>query len=157
VPLAKHRTPIVPTKVKVALDLLFSDPSADLAKAAAAIGMEPYRLRAQLKLPHVRRYAAQERAAFVDALCAGNPAALKDIRDNSANSMARVAAIRQAEIMKLDLDNPARNAVQQPAPGLVVVIQSSDGAVRQFPQAPAPLTIEHDQLPELEPLPAGQQ
>jgi hypothetical protein len=28
-PLAKHRTPIVPAKVKVALDLLFNDPTAE--------------------------------------------------------------------------------------------------------------------------------
>jgi hypothetical protein len=144
VPLAKHRTPIVPAKVKVALDLLFNDPSADLAKAASAVGMPTARLREQLKLPHVRRYATQERAAFVDALCAGNPAALKDIRDNSANSMARVAAIRQAEIMKLDLDNPARNTIQQPAPGLVVVIQNSDGMVQQLPPAPPPRQIEYE-------------
>jgi hypothetical protein len=61
-------------------------------------------LRDQLKLPHVRRYATQERATFIDSLCAGNPAALKDIRDKSVNAMARVAAIRQAELMKADMD-----------------------------------------------------
>jgi hypothetical protein len=61
--------------------------------------------------------------------------------------MARVAAIRQAEIMKLDLDNPARNVAQQPTPGLVVVIQSADGrALQSIP--PAPMTIEHDPFPE---------
>jgi hypothetical protein len=60
--------------------------------------------------------------------------------------MARVAAIRQAEIMKQDLDNPARSAAQQPTPGLVVVIQSADGRARQFPQTPAPMAIEHDPL-----------
>jgi hypothetical protein len=38
-PLAKHRTPAVPAKVKVALDLLFNDPNADLASVAAAVGM----------------------------------------------------------------------------------------------------------------------
>jgi hypothetical protein len=63
----KHHTPAVPAKVKVALDLLFNDPSADLASAAAAVGMPTNRLRDQLKLPHVRRYATQERGAFIDA------------------------------------------------------------------------------------------
>jgi hypothetical protein len=38
-PPAKHRAPIVPAKVKVALDLLFNDPNADLASAAAAVGI----------------------------------------------------------------------------------------------------------------------
>src|ERR1700722_1171912 len=124
-PPAKHRTPVVPAKVKVALDLLFNDPNADLASAAAAVGMPTNRLRDQLKLPHVRRYATQERAAFVEALCCGDPGALKEIRDTSPNAMARVAAIRQAEQLKSDLDNPARAAAgQQPAPGLVVIIQN---------------------------------
>jgi hypothetical protein len=52
-PPAKHRTPLVPAKVKVALDLLFNDPNADLASAAEAVGMPTNRLRDQLKLPHV--------------------------------------------------------------------------------------------------------
>jgi hypothetical protein len=140
-PPAKHRTPAVPAKVKVALDLLFNDPNADLAKAAAAVGMPTNRLRDQLKLPHVKRYATQERGAFIDALCAGNPAALKEIRDTSKNAMARVAAVRQAEIMKETLDGPGHALQQGHAPGLVVVIQSADGKVMQAipPMPPAPM------------------
>jgi hypothetical protein len=154
-PNAKHRTPIVPAKVKVALDLLFNDPNADLAKAAAAVGMPTNRLRDQLKLPHVRRYATQERGAFIDALCAGNPAALKEIRDTSKNAMARVAAVRVAETLKDNLDNPSSgSAGQLHAPGLVVVIQSGDGRVQQMipPQPPAPMIdVTPERAAELEP------
>jgi hypothetical protein len=138
-PLAKHRTPAVPAKVKVALDLLFNDPSADLASAAAAVGLPTNRLRDQLKLPHVRRYATQERGAFIDSLCAGNPAALKDIRDKSSNSMARVAAVRQAEQMKADLDNPAGALQERPSPGLIVQILNVAGEItRTIGPPPAP-------------------
>jgi hypothetical protein len=141
-PPAKHRTPVVPAKVKVALDLLFNDPNADLASAAVAVGMPTNRLRDQLKLPHVRRYATLERGAFIDSLCAGNPAALKDIRDKSLNSMARVAAIRQAEQMKADLDNPASGMLQQRhSPGLVVQIVNVAGEVTQTIGPPAPQPV----------------
>jgi hypothetical protein len=137
-PPAKHRAPVVPAKVKVALDLLFNDPAADLASAAAAVGLPTNRLRDQLKLPHVRRYATQERATFIDSLCAGNPAALKDIRDKSVNAMARVAAIRQAELMKADIDNPQGGIMQERhAPGLVVQIVTA-GVVTQTISAPMP-------------------
>jgi hypothetical protein len=154
-PNAKHRTPVVPAKVKVALDLLFNDPSADLESAAAAVGMPTNRLRDQLKLPHVRRYATQERGAFVDALCAGNVASLKDIRDNSKNAMARVAAVRQAELMKESLDNP-RNALlqQRQAPGLVVQIINGEGRVTQTlgpPPASPPLIDVSPEREALEP------
>jgi hypothetical protein len=146
-PPAKHRTPVVPAKVKVALDLLFNDPNADLASAAAAVGMPTNRLRDQLKLPHVRRYATQERGAFIDALCAGNAAALKDIRDNSNNAMARVAAVRLAELMKESLDSPGSALQQRHSPGLVVVIQNGDGTQQIIPPAPVPMI---DVTPERE-------
>jgi hypothetical protein len=137
-PPAEHRTPVVPAKVKVALDLLFNDPNADLASAAEAVGMPTNRLRDQLKLPHVRRYATQERGAFIDALCAGNAAALKDIRDNSKNAMARVAAVRQAELMKETLDGPQGALQERHAPGLVVQILNMDGSVQTIGPPPSP-------------------
>jgi hypothetical protein len=149
-PPAKHRTPMVPAKVKVALDLLFNDPNADLASAAEAVGLPTNRLRDQLKLPHVRRYATQERGAFIDALCAGNAAALKDIRDNSKNAMARVAAVRQAELMKESLDSPGSALQQRHSPGLVVIIQNGDGTQQMIPPAPSPPMI--DVSPERETL-----
>jgi hypothetical protein len=117
------------------------------------VGMPTNRLRDQLKLPHVRRYASQERAAFIDALCAGNPAALKDIRDTSKNAMARVAAVRQAEIMKQDLDNPTRGGGigQLNAPGLQIVIVQGNGQIERT--VGQPMQIEHDPIDraELEP------
>jgi hypothetical protein len=52
-PNAKHREPIVPKKVKAALEILFTDPKNDLIAAATAAGMKPHKLREQMKLPHV--------------------------------------------------------------------------------------------------------
>lgn len=155
-PPAKHRTPTVPARVRTAIDLMHTDPNIDLATAALAVGMPTNRLRDQLKLPHVRRFATLERGAFVEALCAGNPAALKDIRDKSPNAMARVAAIRQAEQMKADLDDPARGgAAPMHAPGLVVQIINTAGEVTAEigPPVARPLQIEGEaeRLTEAEP------
>ena len=57
--------------------------------------------------------------------------------------MARVAAVRQAEIMKENLDNPA-HTLRPPGtiPGLVVIIESPNGAVQMIPPAPPPLQID---------------
>jgi hypothetical protein len=90
----------VPKKVKSALNILFTDPKADLAVAAAAVGMPTYTLRRMLKLPHIRKYAYHERRALLDALCMATPASLKDVINNSENSMARVAAVRQVEALR---------------------------------------------------------
>jgi hypothetical protein len=67
---------------------------------------------------------------FISAATNQHPAALKDIRDKSANAMARVAAIRQAELMKADVDNP-QGGIMQPrhSPGLIVQIVNQVGEV----------------------------
>jgi hypothetical protein len=69
-------------------------------------------------------------------------------RDDGLNSMARVAAGRVAEQMRIDLDTPAA------VPGLVVVIQNRDGSQDVVSPPPAPM-IEHDplagQMGDLEP------
>jgi hypothetical protein len=41
--------------------------------------------------------------------------------------MARVAAVRLAELMKESLDSPGSALQQRHSPGLVVVIQNGDG------------------------------
>jgi hypothetical protein len=95
-------------------------------------------------LGHVRAYAMHERRVLLDALIAGNPAALKEIRDRSGNDMARVNAIKTAEALRELADDPQRGAgVQRSQPGLVVIIQSNDGRTQQVLGAPvAPLQIE---------------
>jgi hypothetical protein len=80
-------------------------------------------------------------------LIAGNPAALKEIRDKSENSMARVAAIKTAEALREIADDPQRSlGAPRTMPGLVVVIESSNGHVHQVlaPPLPPPLQIEHE-------------
>jgi hypothetical protein len=153
---AKTRAPIVPAKVKVAIRALFEQPKIDLEAAAKAAGMVTYRLRAQLQRPHVRSYMWNAKRALLDEVCAGNPLALKQIRDRSENAMARVAAIRTSEIMRTEIEEtarggPARNTV----PGLVVVFETAAGQTVRTIGAPSmPLIeakVEPVFNPELEP------
>jgi hypothetical protein len=72
---------------------------------------------------------------------------LKDIRDNSNNAMARVAAVRLAELMKESLDSPGSALQQRHSLGLVVVIQNGDGTQQIIPPAPVPMI---DVTPERE-------
>jgi hypothetical protein len=46
----------------------------------------------------------EERQVILDATCAGNPVALKAIRDTSPNAMARVQAIRTLEALEERMD-----------------------------------------------------
>jgi hypothetical protein len=116
--------------------------------------MRPHKLREQMKLPHVRAYAMNERRVLLDALIAGNPAALKEIRDKSENSTARVAAIKTAEALREMADDPRSSGMSlRQTPGFVIVIQHADGTVREIgPPPPPPMQIEGEAEPaELEP------
>ena len=139
------KNPIVPAKVKQAFAVISDDPKATLQSAAEAVGMTTARLRAALKLPHVRAWIAQERRAQLTELIAGNPAALKALRDEGANEMARLGAIKTAEALHEAFENPQRPgfAGQVTSPGLVVVIQGP-GGVQQMIPPPAPELVELD-------------
>jgi hypothetical protein len=146
-PEPKH---IIPKKVKSALNILFTDPKADLAIAAAAVGMPTYTLRRMLKLPHIRKYAYHERRALLDALCMATPASLKDVINNSENSMARVAAVRQVEALRA-ADHAESVITADYGPGLQIVVIERG----QIERTIGPPVIEHEpvegMLPELEP------
>jgi hypothetical protein len=90
----------VPKKVQEAFRLMLNDPSIDLQKAALAVGTPTYNLRRLLKLPHIAKWCRTERSAIISELCAGNMAAIRDIRDRGENQMARVAAVRAAENLR---------------------------------------------------------
>jgi hypothetical protein len=113
-PSAKKREPSVPAKVKAAVEHLFENPRADLAEAAKVAGITTYALRSAMMRPHISRYVWHEKRSRLELLCAQNPAALRDIRDNSDNSMARVAAIKTAEQLRVELSEPATGAVGMP-------------------------------------------
>jgi hypothetical protein len=150
------RAPIVPAKVKVAILALFQQPKLDLESAAQAAGITTYRLREAMKKAHVRNWIWHEKRALIDALCAGNPAALKEIRDTSGNDMARVSAVKAAELMRAETEEATRGAPGRGImPGLVVIFESPSGETdRTIGPATMPL-IEAKPMPvfnpELEP------
>jgi hypothetical protein len=135
----------MPKKAKVAIALLFD--GADLAVAAKAAGYpSAARLRDVLKLPQTRRWITERRTAEIEELCSGNFRALKAVRDEGENAMAKVAAVRLAEQMRVDLDAPGRQLGQhQQVPGLCIVIENRDGT--QINVTPSPQQIEHEPLP----------
>jgi hypothetical protein len=88
------KNPVVPAKVKAAWQLMQDDPKHTLQTAAAAVGLNAYKLREALNKPHVRRWVL-ERRLQLDAINAGNPEALRRIRDaQEGNQMAQVGAIK---------------------------------------------------------------
>jgi hypothetical protein len=150
-----RETPVVPAKVKTAVEHLFDDPKSDLAAAAAHAGLSTYRLRNELKKPHVRTWIWHERRLLLDALCAQNPAALKAIRDTSENSMAQVSAVKTIEAMhQMAVEETRGGPHTQTAPGLVVIIEHRDGTTQTIAPMPAPM-IEVTPLPERELGPPG--
>ena len=103
----------IPTKVRAAVLLMVygreddedCEPL-DLVEAAKAAGMRPSTLRKYLARPSVMSLIRAERKAFREAVCCGNEAALKRVRDKSANGMVTVAAVRA--LQELDSDEHTR-------------------------------------------------
>jgi hypothetical protein len=132
------KNPVVPQKVREAFRLLQDDPAMTLQIAAAAVKMSTYKLREALQKPHVRSWIAEERRLQLDAICAANPEALRQIRDRSENDMARVNSVKTLETMKELVDPSARVGMPQHAPGLVVQIINQTGEVTQTIGGPPP-------------------
>jgi hypothetical protein len=130
-PNAKHREPIVPLKVKKAVEVLLGQSIYDLAAAAKEAGLSTYWLRRYMKRPEVIRYMREERQALIEEVCAGNPMALARVRDSSENGMAVVAAVRQAELLRQNVVDEA-GGVEGRLPGLqIVIVQPGVGKVLQ--------------------------
>jgi hypothetical protein len=149
-PPAKHRTPVIPARVKRAVEVLLAQPSYNVVEAALAAGLKPYKLRMYMKRPEVQRYLRDERKALIEEVCCGNPVALARVRDTSENGMAVCAAVRTSEAMRQEaaIETGGGDVVR----GLQIVIVQRDGQVEATIGPPAPM-IEHDPLvePELEP------
>jgi hypothetical protein len=133
----KQRPRPIPSNVRQACGLMVygrdDDPDCkplDMIEAAKAVGMKPDVFRRWLDRSNVRAYLMAERRTFRSAVCAGNEAALKRVRDDSPNGMAVVASVRALE--QIDEEGPTGrphdpnqqpgvtirivNVVQQPAP-----------------------------------------
>jgi hypothetical protein len=143
------KNPVVPQKVREAWQLMQDDPKQTLQTAAAAVRMNAYKLREALNRPHVRKWILDEKRLQLETINAGNPEALRRIRDaQEGNQMAQVGAIKTLEAMKELVDPSVGVRATQHAPGLVVQIIHSDGSMQSFPPpAPAPMI---DVTPERE-------
>jgi hypothetical protein len=154
-PNARRREPIVPLKVREAIEILLEQTVQDFPAAAKAVGLSTYQLRRELKKPHVLRYQRAEKQAKLEEVCLNNPKALAEIRDKGENAMAKVAAVRQSEAMRQAAAEESAGP-RQSLPGLVVIIESRDGTVQRIaPPIPAHPMIEVEPLPERELEPPG--
>jgi hypothetical protein len=147
-PPARKREPIVPQKVKDAVDYMFAAPGATLQTTAQHIGWKTRKLRFYMTQPHVLRWMLQEKQARLEAASAGNIGALLAVRDRpEGNEMAKVHAAKTLETM-LDVTSERtginRSVQQQRQPGLQIVILP---AIQ--PQVPL---IEATPAPEAEPV-----
>jgi hypothetical protein len=79
-PNARKREPVVPKKVKAAIAFMFEQTKYDLAAAAMHAGLTTYVLRREMKKPHVQKHIWHEKRALIEECCAGNPAALAELR-----------------------------------------------------------------------------
>lgn len=147
------KNPVTPQKVREAWRLMQDDPMQTLQTAAAAVGLNAYKLREALNRPHVRKWVLDERRLQLDAINAGNPEALRRLRDTSENAMAAVGAIKTLEAMKELVDPSVQGGMTRHSPGLVVQICYSDGRPPETVGAPTsqPLQIEHVPAPQREP------
>jgi hypothetical protein len=142
------KNPVVPAKFKAAWQLLEDDPTQTMQSAAAAVGLNTRQLRGALSAPHVKRWILNQRRELLESINAGNPAALRHLRDTSENPMAAVNAIKTLEALKEVIDpSSARAGTVQHAPGLIVQIVTSSGEPLRTVGAPAPPLMLDDAAP----------
>lgn len=114
------RNPRIPPKVIVALKAIVWE-GQELDEAARTAGLTTQTVRQSLAKPHVIQALKHERDVFRAYARAGNLHALLDVRENSKNDNARVAA---AKVIEHHADEQQAGAVQT-QPGLVVVVVNS--------------------------------
>lgn len=122
----KPQAPRVSAKVKTALKAIVWD-GQELAEAAATADLTTQALRQALARPHVIQEWKKERDVFIAYARAGNPHDLLDIRRNSKNDNARVAAAKVIEAITDDRINGTAPAV----PGIVIVIGNVEKPLNQ--------------------------
>jgi hypothetical protein len=143
----QRRPQPIPARVKDALRLMvygrLNDPDCqalDFIAAAKECGIAPDQMRRYLDRPNVRALLMQERKAFRLAICASNESALLDIRNNAANSMARIASIRALEQLT---ESETRHPVAEGVPAFQIIIQAAPASEPQTiditPARPRPI------------------
>jgi hypothetical protein len=158
-PPARKREPIVPAKVREAVDYMFTTPGASLQTTAQHIGWTTRKLRFYLGQPHCIRWMLTEKQARLEVASAGNLGALLAVRDHGDNAMARVHASKTIETM-LDATSErtgiGRQVQQTRTPGLQIVILANDGSQQVVAGPPSTPLIEGTAIPEVEPVPSDE-
>jgi len=114
------RIPKVQGKTKAALDLMVWESLTD-NQAAVRVGITIGAIRLALKQPHYRAYYREQCEMLRTRENPRNIHALIDVRDNSGNANARVAAVKALEGQS---DQQVASSVTR-SPGVVVIIQGN--------------------------------
>ena len=150
--MARARRENIPAKVKTAITFMVEQ-KADYQAAALHAGITTWELRRSMGLPHVMRYAREQKQAALEKFCLGNAAALTEIRDTSLNSMARVAAVKAGEQLRIGIIEEEGRA-QKRAPGLSIVLIQKDGGQLVAFEPPQQQMLDVTPKPAAEPVPA---
>jgi hypothetical protein len=121
-------------KLKVALDAMLFD-AASRSDAAKTAGMTDHSLRAALRKAHVSAYYNRGLQVLRQSERARNISALAEVRDQTGNAMARVAAVKALEQLSDEADRTPAGPVT--VPGLTILIVNAPA-----PRLPAPFTID---------------
>ena len=98
----------------------------NLVTASREAGIKPHLFRKYLDRPECRALLLRERKIFRDAICASNEAALKRVRDTSANGMSVVASVRALENLADEAAVRDGRSAQRELPGVVIRIVASE-------------------------------
>ena len=110
----------IPQAVQAAVLLMIHE-GTDFVAAAQANGLRPDTMRRWLHRPELVSLIRRERAAFRQAICAGNERALMQIRDEpGGNAMAKVNSIKCLEDM--NEESSLRRVSDVPGPGVTIRI-----------------------------------
>ena len=124
-----RKTPAPSGSVQRALDaMVFAGHSRD--EAAKLVGMLPKSLANALRRASVKQYYAQALEVLRTSERARNIHALTAVRDESPNSMARVAAVKTLEQIS---DEPIGASVTAARPGVVIIIGTGHSTARELP------------------------
>jgi hypothetical protein len=123
---SQQRPPAVPRKIVAAAELLAVQPhQIDYEEMARQVGYSnAHALRRALALPQSIRFLRDFKRERLEQINLANPEALRSIRDQSGNDMARVAATRQLELMGERMDDTAPGRGQQQTPGVTIIIEA---------------------------------
>lgn len=107
-------------KLKVALDTMVWE-GLKRPDAAAKAGLSDHGVREALRRPHVKAYYLSQLEVLRTSERARNIHALVEVRDDPANKMARVQAVRTLENLSDAAESHAGSA-QLRSPGVVIVV-----------------------------------